>query len=336
MKKLINDPYKVCAESLEGMCLAFGDSIRKLPDCNVIVKKDLPDNKQVRIVIGGGSGHEPVFSGFVGKGMADAAANGDVFTSPSADTVKRAIDAAGGENGTILIYGNYQGDILNFDIAQELSRMEGRRVETVLVWDDIASAPPADKQDRRGTAADLLVIKTAGAAAQRGMDFESVLATAERARDNCRSIGIALSSCTIPSVGKPIFSLDENKMMLGMGLHGEAGVREVPLASADKAAEMMLDSLLRDDLAIDSGDDAILLVNGYGSTTLMELYIINRRAFRYLVQKGIRVRANPVGNYCTSQEMAGCSLTLMKLDKELASLYDDEADSPGFTKLMRR
>ena len=333
MKKLMNDPYDVCRESLEGMCLAYKNSIEKLPDCNVVVKKNMSDDGRVRIVIGGGSGHEPVFAGFVGEGMADAAASGDVFTSPSVDLVQRAIEAAGGENGTILIYGNYQGDILNFDMAQELCRMDERRVETVLVWDDVASASPENKDARRGTAADLLVIKIAGAAARRYDDFDEVLNAVIKARDNCRSIGVALSSCTLPTVGKPIFTLAEDRMMLGMGLHGEAGVKEIPLLTADEAADIMLDSILKDDLGLKKGDEVILLVNGYGSTTLMELFIVNRRAALALEEKGIHVYANPVGNYCTSLEMAGCSVTLMKLDDELKALFDAEADSPGFVKM---
>ncbi len=333
MKKLMNDPYNVCSESLEGMCLAHRDKLKKLPDCNVVVKKKLPGNSRVRIVIGGGSGHEPVFAGFVGEGMADAAASGDVFTSPSVDLVQRAIEAAEGKNGTILIYGNYQGDILNFDMAQELCRMDGKRVETVLVWDDIASASPENKDARRGTAADLLVIKIAGAAAGLYNDFDEVLNAAIKARDNCRSIGVALTSCTLPTVGKPIFTLAEDRMMLGMGLHGEAGVKEIPLLTADETADIMLDSIIKDDLGLQKRDEVILLVNGYGSTTLMELYIVNRRMVQLLEEKGIHIYANPVGNFCTSLEMAGCSVTLMKLDDELKSLYDTMADSPGFIKM---
>lgn len=333
MKKLMNDPYDVCKESLEGMCFAYKNLIEKLPDCNVVVRKNLPDDNRVRIVIGGGSGHEPVFAGFVGEGMADAAASGDVFTSPSADLVQRAIEAAGGENGTILIYGNYQGDILNFDMAQELCRMDGKRVETILVWDDIASSSPDNKEVRRGTAADLLVIKIAGAAAGQYEDFDEVLRVVRKARDNCRSIGVALSSCTLPAVGKPIFTLAEDRMMLGMGLHGEAGVKEIPLLTADAAADIMLESIFKDDLGLEKGDEAILLVNGYGSTTLLELFIVSRRATQILEEKGVSVYANPVGNYCTSLEMAGCSITLMKLDDELKSLFDAKADSPGFVKM---
>ncbi len=332
MKKLINDPYQVTNELVEGMCLSRRDIIRRLPGCNVIVQKELPADDVVRVVIGGGSGHEPVFAGFVGEGMAHAAAHGDIFTSPPADLVETAIKAAAGSAGTILIYGNYQGDILNFDFAQEMCRMEGRRVETVLVWDDVASAPPDRKEGRRGTAADLLVIKIAGAASARGLAFDEVLQWTTRARDACRSIGIALSSCTLPTVGRPIFSIAEDEMMVGMGLHGEAGVSRRHMTTADEAADIMLDAVLADDLSVCAGNSVVAMVNGYGSTTLMEQYIVNRRVNQRLGEMGVTVHANPVGNYCTSQEMAGCSLTLMKLDAGLASLYDEPADSPGFIK----
>lgn len=335
MKKFINDPYNVTCELLEGMCMAHSDSLVKLNGNNIVLLKTLPPENYVRIVIGGGSGHEPVFVGFVGTGMAHAAAHGDIFTSPSADLVEKAVKDAGGNAGTILIYGNYQGDILNFDLAQELCRLDGMRVETVRVWDDIASAPPERKNERRGTAADLLVIKIAGAASGRGMPFEDVLRVTVRARDACRSIGIALSSCTLPTVGKPIFSIDDEEMMIGMGLHGEPGISRVKMVSADKAADMMLDAILSDDLAVAKEDEVIVLINGYGSTTLMEQYIINRRVRNRLEDLGINVHANLVGNYCTSQEMAGCSLTLMKADEELASLFDEQASSPGFTALRR-
>lgn len=335
MKKLINDPYEVVSELIEGMCMAYPNMVRKLEGENVIVRTHPAPEDHVRIVIGGGSGHEPVFGGFVGRGMADADASGDIFASPSADLVVDAVNAAGGGAGTILIYGNYQGDILNFDMAQEICRMDGRRVETVRVQDDVASAGPDNKEGRRGCAADLLVIKAAGAAAARGYGFDRVLELTTRARDNARTMGVALSSCTLPAVGKPIFELDENEMSIGMGLHGEPGVSKGNMMSADDTADLMLDHILADDLGLRRGDSVMLLVNGYGASTNMELFIVNRRVHQRLAELGIEVWGNPVGTYCSSQEMAGCSITLLKLDDELKGLFDEPAESPGYTSQKR-
>lgn len=333
MKKFMNDPFDVTTECLEGMCMVYKDMIKKDPNCNVIYRKEACPKNKVCIITGGGSGHEPAFPGFVGKGMADAAVVGDIFTSPSVDLAETAVRTTGSEEGTIFIYGNYQGDILNFTMAQELCRMDGMRLDTVMVWDDVASAAPDNKEERRGTAADLLVIKIAGAAADRGMKFDDVLDAAIKARNNCRSIGIALSSCSLPVVGKPIFELAEEKMMLGMGIHGEPGLKEIPMMTAKDSAYLMLDHLMKDDLGLLAGDEVVALVNGYGSTTLMELNIVNKHVVEYLENKNVRVHASLAGNYCTSLEMAGCSVTLMKLDDQLKSLFDDDAAAPGFTKV---
>lgn len=332
MKKLINDPYEVTNELVEGFVLANSTKIRKLPDINVVVRKDIPRIGKVGIVIGGGSGHEPVFLGFVGKGMGDAAAHGAIFTSPSVDIIYETIKAADGGSGIILIYGNYMGDILNFDMAQDMARSESIRVETVRVYDDIASAPPEEKFERRGTGADLFVIKIAGAASELGLSFDEVLEVTKNARDNCRSLGVALSSCTLPAVGKPIFTLAEDEMVIGMGLHGEPGIESSKLLTADETTEKIIDRLMADDLKLAVGDSIALFVNGYGGTTMMELYIVNRKAHELFDKKGIEIYSNVVGNLCTTQEMAGCSITIMKLDAELKRLYDESADSPGFMK----
>ncbi len=333
MKKFMNDPFDVTTECLEGMCMVYKDMIVKDKTCNVVYRKEACPQNKVCIITGGGSGHEPAFAGFVGKGMADAAVVGDIFTSPSVDMAETAVRTIGSGAGTVFIYGNYQGDILNFTMAQELCRMDGLTVDTVLVWDDIASAAPDNKEERRGTAADLLVIKIAGAAADRGMKFEDVLSATIHARDNSRSIGIALSSCSLPVVGKPIFELAEKNMMLGMGIHGEPGLKEIPMMTAEGSANLMMDHLMGDDLSLVPGDEVVALVNGYGSTTLMEQNIVMKHVIQYLDDKKIHVHASLAGDYCTSLEMAGCSVTLMKLDDQLKSLFDDDAVSPGFTRV---
>ncbi len=331
MKKLINDPYLVTDELVEGFVLAHPKKLRKLDGINVVVRKGADFSKKVSIVIGGGSGHEPLFLGFVGLGMGDATAHGAIFTSPSVDIIYDAMQAVDGGKGIILIYGNYMGDILNFDMAQEMARDAGTRVETVRVWDDIASAPPDHKEERRGTSADVFVIKIAGAASELGWTFDQVLQVTQKARDKCRSIGVSLSSCTLPAVGKPIFELEEGKMVLGMGVHGELGIEKMDLLSADETAEVMFGRIMADDLSLSAGDEIALIVNGYGATTMMELYIMNRKLHQLCAERGISIHGSIVGNLCTSQEMSGCSITVMKLDEELKLLYDQPADSPGLT-----
>lgn len=333
MKKLLNDPFLVTDELVEGFVLANQPDYRKL-DCGNIVLRNLPpEQKGVALVIGGGSGHEPLFLEFIGRGMGDCSVSGNIFASPSADLVYEAIRAADRGEGVILIYGNYQGDIINFEMAQDMARMDGIRVESVRVWDDVASAGPEDKESRRGVSADVFVIKIAGAAKELGWSFDEVLRAAQKARDNCRTIGIALSSCTLPAVGKPIFSLAEDEISVGMGVHGEPGIRTCKLPTADAAAEMMLEELFKDDLPLGSGDEIALIVNSYGSTTRMELLLVLRRLHQLFSQRGIRVYRTEYGNLCTSQEMAGVSVTLMKLDSELKALYDEDAVSPGFTRV---
>ena len=237
-----------------------------------------------------------------------------------------------GGAGVLFVYGNYAGDNMNFDLAAARAGAEGIAVKTVRVWDDIASAPRGREDDRRGTAADVFVIKTAGAAAERGLPLDEVYRVTAKARDNCRSLGVALSSCTLPATGTPIFSLGDDEMMIGMGLHGEPGVESSTLRTADETCAMMLDRILPD-LPFAGGDQVNLLVNGYGATTVMELLIVGRAAARILGERGITIHAGLAGNFCTSQEMAGCSLTLMRLDDELRSLWDDPASSPGFSQL---
>lgn len=331
-KKLINEPEQVPLEAIEGLIAVSAGRLRQLPNTMVVVKQGMPVPGRVGVIVGGGSGHEPLFTEFVGRGLADAAVAGAVFTSPGPDQILEAAKAVDGGAGVLFIYGNYAGDNLNFGMAADLAASIGIRSETVRVWDDVASAPPTDKEDRRGTAGDLFVIKIAGAAAERGLDLEETFRLAAKARDNCRSLGVALSSCSLPGSKRPVFEIGEAEMMVGMGLHGEQGMETVPLASADRSTDVMLERIL-DDLPFASGDEVALLVNGYGSTTRAELHIVARRAAAILGDRGLVLHDGIVGNYCTSLEMAGCSLTLMKLDDELADLWGDDAVSSGFSTI---
>jgi len=266
MKKLINDPFRVTVESIEGYADAYPDILR-LVSPHVVSRKAAPVRGKVGVVVGGGSGHEPLFLGWVGYGMADAAVLGEVFAAPSPAFI---LDA---------------GDNMNFDMAAELAITEGIENETVRVWDDIASAPLERVQERRGIAADLFVIKVAGAKAETGAPLSEIKKSAEKARDNCRSYGVALSSATIPATGKPTFTLGEDEMYFGIGAHGEKGVKKTELLTADETAEILVKGLI-EDLPFRGGDEVNLIVNGYGSTTLMELYIMNRKVHQILRNSG--------------------------------------------------
>ena len=331
MKKLINDPLQVADELVQGFVALHDQRVRQLPGMNVVVRKAMPQNGRVGIVIGGGSGHEPLFLGFIGRGLGDAVVQGAIFTSPGPDPILHAIRSVDGGAGVLCVYGNYTGDNLNFGLAAKAAAEEGIIVREVRVWDDIASAPPGREDERRGTAADLFVIKTAGAAAERQWPLDEVYRVTAKARDQCRSLGVALSSCTLPATGTPIFTIGDDEMMVGTGLHGEPGVESTTLKTADETCALMLDRILPD-LALQPGDQVNLLVNGYGATTVMELLIMARCAYRMLGRRSISVYEGLVGNYCTSQEMAGCSITLMRLDDELRALWDDPAWSPAFSR----
>jgi len=331
MKKLINDPLQVADELVQGFAALNARYVRQVQGMNILVRRAMPQKGRVGVVIGGGSGHEPLFLGFVGKGMGDAAVQGAIFTSPGPDPILQALRSVHSDAGVVCVYGNYTGDNLNFGLAADQAATEGLTVKIVRVWDDIASAPAGREDERRGTAADLFVIKTAGAAAERRWPLDAVYRVTAKARDNCRSLGVALSSCTLPATGTPIFSIGDNEMMVGMGLHGESGVESTTLKTADEACTLVLERILPD-LPFRAGDQVTLLINGYGSTTMMELLVMGRCAQRALEARGIGVYEGLAGNYCTSQEMAGCSITLMRLDDELRALWDDPAWSPGFAK----
>ncbi|UJL47426.1 dihydroxyacetone kinase subunit DhaK [Virgibacillus sp. NKC19-16] len=329
MKKVINKPESVAQETIEGFMYAYKNSHKKLENVNGITRKDLKD--KVAVVIGGGSGHEPLFLGFVGEGLADGVALGNVFAAPTPNTIQEVAKAADSGKGVLFIYGNYAGDVLNFDMAVEMLEMEDVDSRTVRVSDDVASAPVERKEDRRGIAGDVFVIKIAGAAAEKGKSLDEVFEVTQKACDQTYSIGVALSPGTIPDSGEPTFTLADDEMELGMGIHGEPGMERTKIMKADKLVDRLMDTLLKES-NVREGDEVSVLVNGLGSTTLMELFIANRRVARVLEEKGVNVYDMDVNSYCTTQEMGGFSITLLKLDDELKELHDATANSPYYKK----
>jgi phosphoenolpyruvate---glycerone phosphotransferase subunit DhaK len=329
MKKIINEPMAFVDEMLEGILLAHGDQLKATDDPRAIVRADAPVAGKVAILTGGGSGHLPVFLGYVGQGLADGCSVGNVFSSPSAETMYEATLAAHGGAGCLYLYGNYSGDTMNFDMAAEMAAMEDIRVETVLVSDDVASAPRDQWQRRRGVAGLFFAYKVAGASAQQGANLDEVVAVTRRAVAQTCSMGVALSPCTVPAAGVPTFTIGDDEMEIGMGIHGEAGVHRGTLEPADRIAERLTRAVL-DDLPFQRGDRVAVLVNGLGATPPEELYVLYRCVRQMLDAEGITVHRSYVGEYATSLEMAGGSLSLLKLDDELARLIDAPAKSPFF------
>ena len=331
MKKLINDPRSAVQELIEGFVLANEQTVRKHPKVNAVIRRDAPIQGKVGIVVGGGAGHEPLFLEYVGRGMADAEAHGQIFAAPAPLIVHEAIRAVDGGAGVMLLYNNYAGDVLNFDMAQEKAVAEGITVRTVLVNDEVASAPRGQEAQRRGTTADHIVIKIAGAAAEGMLSLDEVVRITEKAIAGSRSLGVALSSCTLPATGKEIFDLPDDMMEVGMGLHGEPGMERIPLLTADQVTAKIVPRII-EDLPYLRGDRIVLIVNGYGATTRMELFIVNRRIRAMLADLGIVVHGTEIGEFCTSQEMKGLSVTFIRLDDELQRLYDQPCDSPFYKK----
>ena len=346
MKKLINDPYAFVDEMLDGIIRAHAEQLRLVgPDKRAVVRADAPVAGKVAIATGGGSGHLPVFMGYVGKGLVDACAIGNVFSSPSADQMLEATRAANSGAGVLYLFGNYQGDKLNFGMAAEMAEMEGITVQTVLVADDVASAPASShsgppsqpngplrgKERRRGVAGLFFAYKIAGARAEEMANLNEVKTAAEMALANTRTMGMALSPCTIPAAGKPTFEIAPDEMEIGMGIHGEPGVRRTKLEPADQVADALLDPIL-EELLLGSGDQVAVLVNGLGATPKEELYLLFRRVHQRLEDLKVHVYRPYIGEYATSLEMAGASVTLMKLNPELQRLLDAPAQSPFFVQ----
>lgn len=333
MKKIINQPDNYLHEMLEGIYIAHPDDVTCVDgDLQCLVTKHKKEGK-VGIATGGGSGHLPLFLGYVGKGMLDGCCVGDVFQSPSTDqmvALTREIDSGA---GCLYIYGNYNGDIFNFEPAKEEVDMEDDiRVETVLGADDVASAGPSapgEKSTRRGVAGIFFVFKCAGAAADKMMNLDEVKRIADKANANVRTMGVALTPCTVPRVGKPGFEIGEDEMEIGMGIHGESGIRRGKIEPADQVVDEILEKIIAD-LPYENGDEVAVLVNGLGATTLDEQYIVTRRINQVLEEKGIKAFKYYVGEYATALEMAGFSISLLKLDDELKEMIGTDADTPFF------
>ena len=328
MKKLINDPEQVVREALEGMALAHPRHLRVSYDPDVIVRADAPVQGKVGILSGSGSGHEPMHGGFVGRGMLDAACPGAVFTSPVPDQMMAATQAVDGGAGVLHIVKNYTGDILNFEAAAELAQAEGAEVESVVIDDDVAVQDSLYTAGRRGVGTTVLAEKICGAAAAEGRSLADVAALCRRVNENGRSMGMALTSCTVPHAGKPTFELGEQEMEIGIGIHGEPGRKRMALEPADRIVDLLLEPVLADG-PIASGSRVIAFVNGMGGTPLVELYIAYRRVAAVLEEAGVEIARSLVGPFITSLEMTGCSVTLLNADDEMLALWDAPVDTPA-------
>ena len=326
MKKLINDPERVLIESLDGFAAAHADIVSLGADHKFVRRRELRRGK-VGLVSGGGSGHEPLHAGFVGRGMLDAACSGQVFTSPTPDQMVAAVEAVDTGSGCLFIVKNYEGDVMNFQMAADLA---GKNIATVLTDDDVAVEKSTWSTGRRGVAGTLIVEKIVGAAAEQGASLAELKALGDEVNRRTRSMGVALTSCTVPAAGKPTFTLGEDEMEIGVGIHGEPGRRRVKLSSADAIADEMVGAIVKD-LAPSAGAEALLFVNGFGGTPAMELYLVVGSALRVLKGKGVSVSRYLTGSYVTSLEMAGCSITVSLLDDALRNLWD----APVHTAALR-
>ena len=326
MKKFINQIENVELEMLEGIAKAHPNHLKKLPDFNVLVRVEKKEGK-VALISGGGSGHEPAHGGYVGKGMLDAAVAGAVFTSPTPDQVEGAIRAVATDAGVLMVIKNYTGDVMNFEMAAEMVEMDGIKCKSIVVNDDVAVQDSLYTTGRRGVAGTIFIHKLAGAKAEQGATLDEVHAIAEKVNANVRTMGAAITPCTVPAAGKPGFEIGEDEMEVGIGIHGEPGTHKEKIMAANDIVDHLLDKILADlDYA---GREVAVLVNGAGATPLMELYIINNRVADVLAAKGVKVYKTMVGNYMTSLEMAGFSISLLRLDDELKALLDAPADTPA-------
>lgn len=326
MKKIINNPTDVVSEALMGMQAAYPDKLVYTPKMEVISRKEKKTDK-VAVISGGGAGHEPLHAGFVGKGMLDAAISGNVFSSPSPDRIGSAIEQVSCGKGVLMVIKNYSGDIMNFGLSADLAEMDDIEVAQVIVKDDVAVPDREEGTGRRGIAGTVFVHKIAGAKAEQGASLAEVKAAAEKAVRNIRTMGVAMTPCILPAVGKPGFQIADDEIEIGMGIHGEQGVETTKIKSAKEIAEILVGCIL-DDYDY-SGSEVAVLVNGLGGTPLMELYILNMEVQKLLEEKGIKAYRTFVGNYCTAIDMTGASVTLMKLDDELKELLDAPCDTPA-------
>ena len=327
MKKIINSVEQVENEMVLGMAKAYPQYVRKLDCGNVVVRANRKEGK-VALISGGGSGHEPAHGGYVGEGMLDAAVSGAVFTSPTPDQIYEGIKAVATDQGVLMVIKNYTGDVMNFEMAGEMAQMEGIKVAQVVVNDDVAVKDSLYTVGRRGVAGTVFVHKIAGAKAETGASLEEVQAVAQKVIDNVRTMGMAIRPCTVPAAGQPGFELNADEMEVGIGIHGEPGTHREPLKKADEIVDLLLEKILAD---LDySGKEVAVMINGSGATPLMELFIVNNRVSDVLAEKGVKVYKTLVGEYMTSIEMEGFSISLLRLDDELKELLDAKADTPAF------
>jgi phosphoenolpyruvate---glycerone phosphotransferase subunit DhaK len=325
VKKFVNDPQQFVPEMLKGIEAANPGKLKYVPEYNLIMRADAPRDDKVSIVQGSGSGHEPAHVMVVGKGMLDAACPGDVFAAPPSDYVYETTKRMRSEKGVLHIVNNYTGDRMAFDMGRELSEVDGIKVATLVVDDDVAVKDSTYTVGRRGVAGNFFVIKAVGAASEKGAELEELVKLGERVNSVTRTMGMALTSCTPPAKGSPLFELGDDEMEMGVGIHGEPGRRREKLASANDIIDELLEAVVSD-LPYSSGDEIALMINGLGGTPISELYICYGRAHQRLAERGINVTRNYVGEYCTSLDMAGASLTLVKLDDELNELFDAPAE----------
>lgn len=330
MKKMINKPENIVTEMIGGMLKAFPDYLEQVGDLPVVKRKNKKEGK-VALISGGGSGHEPSHAGFVGYGMLDAAVAGEVFTSPSADKVYEAIKAIDSGNGVLLIIKNYSGDVMNFEMAAEMAGMEGINVKKIIVNDDIAVENSTYTVGRRGIAGTVLVHKMVGAAAEKGYSLDELEVLGNKVISRTKTMGMSLKPCMVPTTGKLSFELPEDEVEIGLGIHGEPGTHREKMQDANAHVDYLLDKILKES-DLSENDEVAVLVNGLGETTLIELYIINNRISEVLANKNIKVYDTIVGNYMTSLDMGGFSITLVKLDDEMKELLKDKADTPAFKR----
>jgi len=331
MKKIINNPENFVDETVEGIILAYGDKVKLLNDDKRILLTNYPVEKgKVGIVTAGGSGHLPVFLGYVGQGMLDGCAIGNVFASPSSQKMADMIKACDYGSGVLCLYGNYGGDNMNFDMACELVEFDDVETRTVRVKDDVASSPKEAAEKRRGVAGMVYAFKIAGAAAEKMMSLDEVAEVAQKALDNIRTMGVALSPCIVPQVGKPTFSINDDEIEIGMGIHGERGIEVRKMMTADEVAQTVVEKILSD-MPVQSGDEVSVMINGLGATPLEELIIIYRKVNMILAELGVTVYMPHIGEFATSMEMAGLSITILKLDEQLKALLRSLASTPFYT-----
>ena len=325
MKKFVNDPKNYVPEMLQGIALANPETLRYVPEYNLIMRTDAPRDDKVSIVQGSGSGHEPAHVMTVGKGMLDAACPGDVFAAPPMEYVYETTKLLASQKGVLLLVNNYTGDRMAFDMSQEMSAADGLNVRTLIIDDDVAVKDSTYTVGRRGVAGNFFVMKAVGAASEQGADLDELVRIGEKVNSVTRTMGMALTACTPPAKGSPLFELGDDEMEMGVGIHGEPGRSREKLASANEIIDQMLEAV-RSDLPYESGDNVALMINGLGGTPISELYLLYGRAHQVLTDRGINVRRNYVGEYCTSLDMAGASVTLVKLDDEIDGLLSAPAE----------